>query len=89
MEKTRADIFVAGRVQGVAFRHSARIKAKKLGITGWIKNLNDGRVEAILEGEKSAVEKMIQWMKRGPILANVDEVEVIFEDYKGEFQRFD
>ena len=88
MEKARARVFVAGRVQGVAFRHSARIKAKKLGITGWIKNLDDGRVEAVLEGEKNTVEKMIQWIKRGPVLASVDEVEVVFEDYKGEFQRF-
>lgn len=86
--KVRAHIFVSGRVQGVLFRESARRKAKSLNLTGWVRNLQDGRVEAIFEGEKDNVEKMIDWAKEGPILARVENLELEWQEYKGEFNDF-
>ncbi len=88
-EKIRAHIFVLGRVQGVGFREGVRKKAQKLGIFGWAKNLPDGRVEAVIEGEKEGVEKIIEWSKRGPFLAKVNGLEISWEEHKGEFNDFE
>ena len=87
-QKARAHIFVSGRVQGVFFRQNARKKARELGISGWVKNLPDGRVEAVFEGPKEKVEEMIKWARQGSIIARVDEVEVFWEEHKGEFNDF-
>jgi acylphosphatase len=88
-EKVRAHIFVSGRVQGVFFRQGTDKKAKELGIFGWVQNLADDRVEAIFEGDKDKVEEMINWAKRGPIFARVDNLAVDWENYTGEFKVFD
>jgi len=88
-EKIRTHIFVSGRVQGVWFREGTKKEAQKLGVFGWVSNLEDGRVEAIFEGEKDCVEKMIKWAKRGPIWAKVNGAEVIWEEYKNEFTSFE
>ncbi|RLI21471.1 acylphosphatase [Candidatus Bathyarchaeota archaeon] len=88
MAKVRAHVFVSGRVQGVFFRYETRQLARRVGVTGWIRNLSDGRVEAVFEGEKDAVEQMIEFCRRGPPAARVDKVEVIWEPYKGEFNSF-
>ena len=88
-EKIRSHIFVSGRVQGVFFRSKTCNKARELDLTGWVKNLEDGRVETVFEGDKDKVEKIIEWAKKGPILAKVENVEVIFEEYKGEFKSFE
>lgn len=88
-QKVRAHVFVSGRVQGIFFRENTRRKAKGLGITGWVRNLPDGRVEAVFEGEKQKVEKMIEWVKKGPILARVDNVEIDWQEAKDEFENFD
>jgi len=88
-EIARAHIFVSGRVQGVFFRENTRRKAKKLSLLGFVKNLPDGRVEAVFEGEKEKIMKMIEWAKKGPILARVENVEVIWEEPKGEFDDFE
>lgn len=88
-EKVRAHIFVSGKVQGVFFRENTRQKAEKLGVAGFVKNLKDGRVEAVLEGEREKVEKMIKWTKRGPMWAQVKDLEVSWEDYQGEFKEFE
>lgn len=88
-QKAKARIFVSGRVQGVFFRHNTQKKAKELGITGWVRNLPDGRVEAIFEGEKEKIEQMIGWAKKGPNIARVDNVEVVWEEYKPEFNDFE
>ena len=88
MAKVRAHVFVSGRVQGVFFRYETRQLARRVGVTGWIRNLPDGRVEAVFEGEKDAVEQMIEFCRRGPPAARVDKVEVIWEPYKGEFNSF-
>lgn len=87
-QKARAHIFVSGRVQGVFFRQNTRKKARELGISGWVKNLSDGRVEALMEGEKDKVENLIEWLRKGPIIARVDGIEVFWEEHKGEFNDF-
>jgi len=88
-EKSRAHIFVSGLVQGVFYRAEARERAKKLGLFGWVRNLADGRVEVLVEGEKSKIEKLIEWLNQGPQLAQVEKVEVEWEDFKGEFDDFE
>jgi acylphosphatase len=87
--KVRCHIFVSGKVQGVFFRQNTLEKAKALGLKGWVRNTQDGRVEAIFEGEKEKVEKILEWMKIGPPLARVENVEIRFEDFKGEFNDFE
>jgi acylphosphatase len=88
-EKIRAHIFVSGRVQGVFFRVNTVQEAEKLGILGWVKNLEDGRVEAVLEGDSEKVKGMVEWLKKGPPAAKVEHLDVQFEDYKGEFKNFE
>ncbi|MCE4610932.1 MAG: acylphosphatase [Desulfurococcales archaeon] len=88
--KVRAHITVRGRVQGVFFRASMREIALANGVTGWVRNLADGRsVEAVLEGDWDSVEKVLCWSLRGPPGARVEEVEIKFEKYKGEFKTFE
>jgi len=85
----RAHVFVSGRVQGVFFRQNAKDKAEELGIKGWVKNLADGRVEAAFEGQKDKVEMMLNWMKKGPLISRVDQVEVAWEQCQNEFRNFE
>lgn len=89
MTKIKAHVFISGRVQHVFFRNATQNQAKKLSVFGWVKNLDDGRVEAVFEGNKENIEKMIEWAKEGSFLAKVENVEIIFEDYKGEFDSFE
>jgi acylphosphatase len=88
-EKTRAHIFVSGKVQGVFFRENTKRKAKKLGVFGWVKNLRDKRVEAVFEGNKGNVEEMVNWARKGPIWAKIEALDVLWEDYRGEFKGFE
>lgn len=88
MARKRAHVFVSGWVQGVFFRAETRDLARRLGVTGWIKNLWDGRVEAVFEGEGWAVKRMVSWCHRGPSGAQVEGVEVTHEDYTGEYDSF-
>jgi len=88
-KKVRTHIFVSGKVQGVFFRDSTRRIAEELGIFGWVKNLNDSRVEAVLEGEKEVIEKLIKWAKKGPTFSRVDEIKIEWEEYKEEFKNFE
>ncbi|MGB8215716.1 MAG: acylphosphatase [Candidatus Methanoperedens sp.] len=81
----RVHVFVSGKVQGVFFRSSTKNMADELGLSGWVRNLQDGRVEAVFEGEEEKVEKMVEWCRKGPEYARVTGVEVIPEPYKGEF----
>jgi acylphosphatase len=74
---------VSGRVQGVWFRQSCADLAKQLGLSGWVRNRSDGRVEAVFEGETGAVEEMIAWCRTGPRRAVVTGVEVVAEDPEG------
>ncbi|MFH0748728.1 MAG: acylphosphatase [Candidatus Bathyarchaeota archaeon] len=86
--KTRARIIVSGRVQGVFFRDRTRAKAQEARVTGWVRNLRNGRVEAVFEGEKEVVEKMIIFCKTGPPGALVRESEVRWETFTGEYKVF-
>lgn len=85
---SRVHVFISGKVQGVFFRSSTKDMAKKLGLYGWVRNLVDGRVEAVFEGEKDAIEKMLEWCKVGPEYAKVTGIEVIREEFKGDFKEF-
>ena len=80
----RAHVVISGRVQGVCFRACTVDEATAAGITGWVRNTSDGCVEAVFEGEKSAVETMIAWCRKGPPPARVSSVEVVWEEPKGE-----
>jgi len=88
MAKKRAHVFISGLVQGVFFRAETQTRARRLGVTGWVRNLWDGRVEAVFEGEEEAVERMVSWCHRGPPGARVENVEVTYEDYTGEYDTF-
>ena len=88
MEKKRAHVFVSGWVQGVFFRAETRDRARQLGVTGWVRNLWDGRVEAVFEGERDGVEEMIEWCHKGPPGAHVQGVDIHWEEYLGEFDQF-
>jgi acylphosphatase len=85
----RAHVFVTGRVQGVFFRVETRSEAKKHSIKGWIRNLSDGRVEAVFEGEEKDLKILIQFCKHGPLGARVTNADVIWERYSGEFRDFE
>ena len=89
MSKQRIRIFVTGKVQGVFFRQALKVMAKKNSVSGWVKNLKDGRVEAVLEGEDEKVSRLIEWSHGGPANARVEDVEIINEKFKGEFTKFD
>lgn len=86
--KTRVHVFVSGRVQGVCFRAVTQLKARALGLVGWVRNLADGRVEAIFEGQKSKIKEMLKWLRRGPLLSRVDKLDFQFESYQSEFKDF-
>ena len=86
--KIRAHVFVSGRVQGVFFRSETRYEAKRRKVAGWVRNTSDGRVEAVFEGEKEDVEKVIDFCRRGPSGARVMKIDVRWEDYIGEFKDF-
>jgi acylphosphatase len=86
--KVRTHILVSGRVQGVFFRVETRYKAMKRNVAGWVRNTSGGRVEAIFEGEREDVEKLIEFCKRGPSGARVAKVDVQWEEYSGEFKDF-
>ena len=85
----RVNIFVSGLVQGVFFRSETRARARELGLFGWVRNLPDGRVEILAEGEKEKLEKLVEWVKRGPDSARVDGLEIDWQEYKGEFKNFE
>ena len=69
-------LIISGRVQGVGFRFWVKGKVKELGLNGWVRNLETGQVEVVLEGEESLVKKMVNECKQGPMLAQVDKMEV-------------
>jgi acylphosphatase len=80
----RRRVVIRGRVQGVFFRDTCRREARSRGVTGWVRNAEDGSVEAVFEGEPAAVEAMINWSHRGPAGADVTAVEVVEEPPQGE-----
>ena len=88
MSNKCVNIIVSGIVQGVFFRAAALRKAKHIGVTGWVKNLPDGRVELMVEGEEILVNQMIVWCKKGPMGAKVENVDIEVLPYLGELSNF-
>ncbi len=87
-EKTRAHVFIKGKVQGVYFRQNTKQVAIEHKVTGWVCNLSDGLVEAVFEGYKTDVNDVIEWCHVVPTNSRVDDVDVRFEKYSGEFASF-
>jgi acylphosphatase len=88
MKRRRVLVRITGRVQGVYFRAYTREAAEKIGVTGWVRNLSDGSVEALFEADADTVEKMIEWCRDGSPMGRVDKVEVVEGVYTGDFYGF-
>ncbi len=84
----RVQVLISGRVQGVFFRASTRDQAVARGLTGWVRNLPDGRVGAVFEGDREKIDSMLVWLQQGPQYAAVDEVLTDWQPHQGEFQDF-
>ena len=88
MDMKRWHVVITGKVQGVFFRAHLQRVARSLGFTGWVKNLADGRVEAIMEGSEINLPAMLDWCRKGPPCADVGKVEVTDEPYAGDYTDF-
>lgn len=84
----QAHVFISGRVQGVGFRWSTQRTAQQLRLTGWVKNLWDGRVEAVFEGPEDAVRQAVSWCHHGERPARVEDVDVTYNAPTGKFNSF-
>lgn len=84
----RAHVFISGCVQGVFYRASTKNMAEQLGLKGWVRNTSDALVEAVFEGEETAVKDMISWCHKGPRSAEVSDVTVDYTKFLGEFEEF-
>ena len=84
MEEVRAHLFIAGRVQGVCYRAFTRAVAHTLGLSGWVRNLGDGRVEAVFEGQRKLIQQAIGQCNSGPPGAHVANIEVQWEPFRAE-----
>jgi len=89
MSKQCVHLFVRGKVQGVFFRQALKVMAIKNNVTGWVRNLDDGRVETLLEGDIDAINAVIEWAHGGPANSRVDDVEIKNEVFKDEFTDFE
>jgi acylphosphatase len=88
-DRARAHVYVSGDVQGVFFRGETRQKARELGLDGWVKNLPDGRVEAVFEGPAEKVEEMVRWCEQGPPHARVESVDSEHGEARGDLGGFE
>lgn len=86
--KVRVHVIVSGSVQGVFFRTETRDEAKRRGVYGWVRNLPDGKVEAVFEGEEEPVKGLVDFCRRGPPGSRVTDTDVVWENYTGEFRDF-
>jgi len=84
----RAHFWISGRVQGVFFRDHTRRWASSLGLSGWVRNLPDGRVEALVEGDKEKIQTLRGRLREGPPMARVEDVRTEWEEFTGEFSGF-
>ena len=82
-DRTRAHVYVSGRVQGVYYRATTRDTARETGVDGWVRNLDDGRVEAVFEGPADAVRETVAWCETGSTAADVDDVDATYEEPEG------
>lgn len=87
-EHYRLHATIKGNVQGVGFRHFTRQTAQEQGLKGWVRNLRDGRVEVVAEGEHDALNQLLIRLRKGPISADVNDIDYRFEDAQGEFDSF-
>ncbi|MBI2034612.1 MAG: acylphosphatase [Candidatus Levybacteria bacterium] len=87
----QAHLFISGFVQGVGYRHFVRKNAQRFGLTGWVRNLPDNRVEAVLQGSKAQIEKLILLCrsKKGPFLAEIENIDIAWEEKKELFNDFE
>ncbi|MEX2586255.1 MAG: acylphosphatase [Balneolaceae bacterium] len=83
MDTAGKHLMISGRVQGVGFRNFTQQKARKLGLQGWVRNLNDGRVEVVVRGAASDVYRLIETLKQGPAMARVDHLEELDREEDG------
>lgn len=83
-DRTRAHVFVSGTVQGVFYRASTRDAAREADVDGWVKNRDDGRVEAVFEGDEDAVDEMVEWCHTGSSAAEVEDIEAEYGDPESE-----
>jgi acylphosphatase len=79
LDRVRAHVLISGRVQNVNFRAHTRDQAKRVSVDGWVKNLEDGRVEAVFEGTRAGVQRLVSWCYSGPPAAEIEHVEVEWE----------
>lgn len=89
MAIVRAHIIISGRVQGVYFRGHVKKMAESMGLDGWVRNLSDGKVEAVFEGETEDVRRMVTWCNTGPPAARVDDVKEHWETAAGDLSGFE
>ena len=89
MDKRRVRILIGGKVQGVFFRQALKVMAKKNNVFGWVKNLEDKRVEALLEGNTENINSVVEWARIGPAHSRVDNIEINDEQFKNEFSIFE
>ena len=89
MPNARLHLEASGLVQGVGYRYDARREARRLGLSGWVRNVSDGSVEVKAEGDKSLLERLIEWCHKGPPGAEVDRVDVRWKEYQGDLGAFD
>ena len=89
MKQQRVHLLVSGKVQGVFFRQALKVVAKKNNVSGWVRNLKDGCVEAMLEGDSESINSVIEWTHTGPANSRVDDIEVSNEEFKNEFSMFE
>ena len=87
-KKVRAHAVISGRVQGVFFRLETKRAADGYGVFGWVRNNRDGTVEAVFEGDREKVLSVLEWCKQGPPIAGVQNVDIRWKEYTGEFNSF-
>lgn len=85
----QAHLFISGYVQGIGYRQFVKTNAVRLGLTGWVRNLSDNRVEAVFQGDKKVIEKMLALCRTGPMLAEIKDIAVIWEKADKEFKSFE
>jgi len=87
-ETVRAHVVITGIVQGVFFRLETQCAADRYGVKGWVRNKRDGSVEAVFEGDRTAVASLLTWCQKGPSRASVDNIDIQWQVFTGEFLKF-
>ena len=87
-ERARVHLHISGKVQGVYYRVTAADEARRLGLTGWVRNLPDGRVEAVAEGSRRHLDRFVAWCRHGPPAAEVSNIDTTWADATGDLEPF-